>query len=313
MPRLSKSRRTLDALVEAAGFRSDVVGVESLAIGWPGKGGYRDDDGTHARAHLGQHGSVIFREYGTTLAMPARFRVKEAAVFEHLAAAGLPVPSILAATDGIADFAGPPAMLLSDAGGEPLEELDRRGAFSDPALWRAVGAALRQLHDVPLTGREPFAHRDFARAWMDFAPYFGRTIAQLRKRHPALDSPFRELNRLLREQVADHLATRPRTICCGHIGGFPGLMLEPDEGGWATVGWLGLGYYVSIGDPDRDVVAIAARHQLRTGRDIPGAFYTGYGRRPDHVAAVVYDAYQRLRVHPDQVADVVERLRVVLP
>ena len=310
MARLSKSRRTLDALIEMAGLPSDVVAIEPLAIGWPGRtGSYRDDDGTHARVRLRQDGSVIFREYATTLRLPALFRAKEASVLEHLARAGLPTPSILAATDGISDFGGPPAMLLSDGGGESLEELVRAGLFSDPGVVRAVGRSLRQLHDVPVTGAEPFAHRAFRRAWMDLVPYFGRTLVQLRKRHPALRSQFAELNRTLRGPVVEHLAGRPHAICCGHIGGLPGLMLQRANRGWSTVGWLNLGYYVSIGDPDRDVVAVATRHQLNTGEAIPDTFYSAYGRRPDPIAEVVYDAYVRLRTHPDAVATVLDHLR----
>jgi hypothetical protein len=313
MARMSKSRRTLEALLHAADLGAHVEAIVPLAIGWPGRhGDYRDDDGTHARVQL-QHGeSVIFREYGTTMRTPERFRAKEASVFERLGDAGLPTPSILAATDGIADFAGPPAMLLSDGGGQPLEELACRGLLSDPAVVREVGRVLRQLHDVPVTGDEPFVHHAFARAWMDFVPYFGRGLSQLRKRHPELRSHVDDLRALLRGSVTQHLASRPQAVCCGHIGGLPGLLLERTNRRWSTTGWLGLGYYVSIGDPDRDVVAIATRHQLRTGHEIPDAFYTGYGRRPDPVAAIVYDAYERLRSEPDRVATVVADLTAVL-
>jgi hypothetical protein len=56
------------------------------------------------------------------------------------------------------------------------------------------------------------------------------------------------------------------------------------------VGGLSLGSYVSIGDPDRDLVGIGRYHPL------PDAFYDAYGRRPDPVAAVVYELLHRRAV-----------------
>jgi hypothetical protein len=73
-----------------------------------------------------------------------------------------------------------------------------------------------------------------------------------------------------------------------------------------------LGYYVSIGDPDRDVVAIVTRHQQRTGREMPDAFFTGYGRRPDPIAAAAYDGFNRLRRSAEDLSLIVERIATAL-
>lgn len=72
-----------------------------------------------------------------------------------------------------------------------------------------------------------------------------------------------------------------------------------------------MGYYVSVGDPDRDVTAMSTLYRLKTGRDLPTAFYSAYGRRPDPIAEVVYDAYLR-RNDSQAINDAVTTLRALL-
>jgi hypothetical protein len=273
VPRISRSRQLLDALVDGR----EVVSIEPLSIGWPGRGSgsYRDDDGTHARVVLGDGTSVIFREYAQTNEMVEAYQQKEAHVFDLLRDAGLPTPRLLASMPGGA--------LLTDPGGEPLEVLR-----SDD-VWGEVGTMLRRLHAVDVADDLWLGDRP----WMDPIPYL---IRNLRRRVGPVP---KDLIDVLRGPVAEHLARRPRSICCGGYS-LPGLMID----GGRTTSWLSLGYYVSIGDPDRDVVGIGGHHPL------PDAFYAAYGRRPDPIAAVVYDlVHTRFTGELDEVR---ARLRDVL-
>lgn len=254
VPRTSRSRRLLDSLLDDR----VVVVIEPLSIGWPGRGagGYRDDDGTHSRVRLADGTSVVFREYAQTTRMVAAYQQKEALVFALLRDAGLPTPIVLASTPGGA--------VLSDAGGAPLE------ARKDDDVWGEVGAMLRGLHGLPVA-------RDLwlgDRPWMDPIPYL---VRNLRRRTGPVP---KDLLALLRGPVTTHLAGRTPAICCGGYS-LPGLMIDEDG---RAVSWLSLGYYVSIGDPDRDVVGIDTQYPL------PDAFYEAYGRRPDPIAACVYRA-----------------------
>lgn len=249
------NRRILDDLLAASGRCRELQSTELLAIGWPGRGRgtYRDDDGTHARVRLADDTTAILREYAATNRMVRLYQQKETYVFGLLREAGLPTPRIEACLDG--------ALLLDDPGGDPLE------VVRDQQVWGAVGATLRRLHDL-----DP---RDLwlgDRPWMHPIPYL---IRNLRRRGAP---PSKAALALLRGPVAAHLDARPRSICCGGYS-LPGMLLDETH---AVVGWLSLGYYVSIGDPDRDVVGIGGC------RPLPDEFYDAYGRRPDPVAAVVY-------------------------
>jgi hypothetical protein len=312
--RASRSRRTLEALLIDSGVSTEVEDVAVLAIGWPGRrgGAYRDDDGTHARVRLRGGLSVVYREYATTSRAASRYRMKEAFVFECLRRAGLPTPQVLAATDGI-EAGAPPAMLLADPGGSPLEEHVTSGAPGTPndELWAEVGRRLRQLHALEVGVVGPLADPSGQRPWMQLVPYFAKALRQLRKRQPELAATVDDLLALLGGPVAARLEGTAPSICCGHYA-LPGLMLQAVEpAAWTTKSWLSLGYYVSVGDPDRDLTAVSTLCRLKTGSDLPSAFYAAYGRRPDPVAEVVYDAYLR-RNEPHAINDAVTTLRALL-
>ena len=301
-------------LLEAAGCEREIAATESLAIGWPGRSdsSYRDDDGTHARVLLGDGSRVIYREYATTTAAAAWCRAKEAFVFTQLAKAGLPTPPILAAVDGSPGVGGdPPAMLLGDAGGDPLEAVYRTVPNSQrSSLWSEVGATLQLLHsaDVALAGYLADPQHD--RPWMRTVPYFAKSLRTLRDRRPELASGADELLAMLRRDVAPYLEGRPRAICCGHYA-MPAMMLERHRSGWRCVSWFGLGYYVSVGDPDRDLASVAYRCRNETGEELPASFYKAYGRRSDPVADTVYRAFvasSRL----EDVSGAADRLRELL-
>jgi hypothetical protein len=197
--------------------------------------------------------TAIMRSYAATNRMVRLYQQKEMLVLRLLREAGLPTPQIEACLDG--------ALLLDDPGGEPLEVVR-----DQPALG-AVGTTLRRLHDI-----DPGDLWLGDRPWMHPIPYL---IRNLRRRGA---TPSKAALALLRGPVAEHLDARPRSICCGGYS-LPGMLLDHTHD---VVGWLSLGYYVSIGDPDRDVVGIGAC------RPLPDEFYDAYGRRPDPVGAIVY-------------------------
>ncbi len=239
--RVSRSRRTLDALLTEARL-PDAVSVETLSIGWPGRGGggYRDDDGTHARVWLIDGRSVVYREYATTSRAASRYRMKESFVLGQLGHAGLPTPTILAVTDGI-EAGAPPAMLYSDPGGTPLEAHTSGSLATEDqeALWAEVGRRLRQLHDVDSALVGPLAEPANDRPWMQSVTYFAKSLRTFKKKHPSSAEQVDDLLAILRGPVAAHVAGRRRSICCGHYA-LPGLMLDPRD--WQTKSWLSLGY-----------------------------------------------------------------------
>ena len=235
--------------------------------------------------------------------------MKEAFVLAELRQAGLPTPTILAATDGIEPGA-PPAMLYSDPGGSPLQE-HASASLTAPvrgALWSEVGHQLRQLHDVDVAKAGALADPENDRPWMKSVAYFAKALRGLKKKQPALEGLVDELVAILRGPVASHLGSRPCAICCGHYA-LPGLMLDASGGGWDTKNWLSLGYYVSVGDPDRDITAIATLYRRRLGTELPDSFYETYGRRPDPIGEVVYDTYLRMHTEPTAIGEAVGRLK----
>jgi hypothetical protein len=56
----------------------------------------------------------------------------------------------------------------------------------------------------------------------------------------------------------------------------------------------------------------STRHRLRTGYDVPDSVFAAYGRRPDPLAAAVYNGFLHLRERPEDAPVVVQRMRDVL-
>jgi hypothetical protein len=246
---------------------------------------------------------VVLREYATTTTMAPLYRDKETFVLRQLASAGLPTPAVLATTS-----IGSLASLLADHGGDPLELL--RGTADPSAIWAEVGTMLRKLHEVDVSYAGYMASPDWYRPWMRFIPYFLKALRPIPTQQPEIAPAVDELRRLLRGPVAERLDSKPRSICCGPYS-MPGLMIERAGRRWQTVSWLGLGYYVSVGDPDRDVVAITSRQEADSGMPVPASFWSSYGRRPDAVSAIVYEVFHSRRL-ADRVPETVDRLRDAL-
>ena len=284
------------SLLGIAGLDCEVASITPLGIGSAGlyARGNRDEDGTHARIVLEDGTSVVYREYANTTGMVNLYQAKETAIFETLASAGLPAPRILASSPGGDRSDGEaPATLLSDAGGEPLEELFRsvspqRGA----GLWAEVGATLRRLHELDPTCAPILREPVFQRPWIQFVPYFLKSLKGVTDTRPDLGPAVADL-RSMRKDLTAYVASRPKSICCSH-GYLPGMMLDRHATGWRCVSWLNLGYYVSVRDPDQDVVLIAVSHRDWTGEDLPTSFFKAYGARPDAVGEVLYEAALQL-------------------
>lgn len=289
---MSRSRRRLSALLDTAGLDEEIASVTPLGIGSAGLNarGNRDEDGTHARVTLGDGTNVIYREYASTNNMMSLYQAKETAVFETFAAAGLPAPRVLSSTPGSSYSGGESAAtLLSDDGGAPLEELFRSiGKRQRAGFWSEVGATLRRLHDLDPAVAPILREPVFQRPWTDFVPYFLKSLKGVKDTLPDLGPAVNQL-RSMRNDLRAFVESRPKAICCAH-GYLPGMMLEPDGTAWRCVSWLNLGYYVSIRDPDQDVMLIVIACREWTGDDVPESFFRAYGARPDPVAELLYES-----------------------
>lgn len=283
-------RDIAEALLREARINGNIESAETLGIGTAGLNarGPRDEDGTHTRLHIDDGSSLILREYATTSRTPAAQQGKETVVFRTLRGTGLPVPQILAS---IAEDRA--ATLLSDPGGKPLEEEFVTVPKSlRAALWSEVGSVLRKLHAVDTSGvRLP---QTTTRAWLDFLPYFIKSLKGVKALRPDLAPAVDEFI-ALRRTLQKYLDARPKAITFGGVGGYlPGMLVQHDRQRWRVASWLSLGYYVSINDPARDVVAISVSHREWTGDPLPSAFYRSYGSRPDPICALIYEANLQL-------------------
>ena len=286
-----RRREIAEELLREARITGNIESAETLGIGTAGLNarGPRDEDGTHTRLHLDDGSSVILREYATTSRTPAAQQGKETAVFRTLQDTGLPIPQILASMAN--DRA---ATLLSDAGGEPLEEAFLTAPKSSrAALWSEVGSLLQELHGVDTSGvRFP---QTTTRAWLDFLPYFITDLKGVTKLRPDLAPAVDEFI-ALRRPLQHYLDDRPKAITVVSAGGnLPGMLVKRYRQRWQVTSWLSLGYYVTISDPARDLVAIAVSHREWTGDRLPSSFYHSYGSRPDPICALVYEANLQVR------------------
>lgn len=281
-----RRREIAEALLREASIRSGIESAETLGIGTAGLNarGPRDEDGTHTRLHLDDGTSLILREYATTGRTPAAQQSKETAVFRTLQGKGLPIPQILASITGER-----PATLLSDAGGDPLEvEFLTVPKRSRTTLWSEVGSVLRRVHSVDTSGVRFL--QTTTRAWLDFLPYFIKDLKGVKELRPDLAPAVDEFI-ALRGPLQKYLDSRPKSITVLSDGGYlPGMLVKLDRQRWRVASWLSLGYYVTIADPARDVVAIEVSHREWTGDPLPPAFYRSYGSRPDPICALIYEA-----------------------
>ena len=227
------------------------------------------DDGT----------SFIYREYATTTKRADFFRIKEALWMESLGAAGLPTPTVLASFAGGAGQ--PPALLLGNGAGRPLEEvfLEVDGAPRSQ-LWSMVGGLLRDLHSTNIAVVGPWTEPPFRTMADQFArPH--EEPAQAQGGDPDLTNAIDALA-VLRPALRDYLRARTPAIRFGEGYYLPGMLVERMPLKWACHCWLSWGSYAVVGDPMRDVVAIRTLPTAKfTGYPVPASFHDAYGLPDD--------------------------------
>ena len=294
----SRSRRRLKALLQKAGRTADVVSAVALGIGTAGLNtrGERDEDGTHTRVQLSDGSSVIYREYATSTRAADWYRRKELAVYDLLGRSGVPVPALLSTSPAGEPEPGlPPALLLDDPGGDPLELVFRSIPAGDRSdLWATAGEGLRRLHEVDPTRACFLDDPVFQRPWANVIPYFVKSFDRVRSVRPDL-GPTLERFMDMRDSIQRYLDAKPRAVCVTNAGGYlPGMLVVSSPEGWTVSGWVNLGYYVSLQDPDNDVVGARVSHREWTGADLPPSFYSRYGSEPDEAALLFYEARLQL-------------------
>jgi aminoglycoside phosphotransferase len=293
----AKSRSVAEHLLAEAGLKAGIEAAQVLGIGSAGLNvrGNRDEDGTHTRLVLDDGTSVMYREYATTSQASDLYLRKEMAVMTALREARLPAPVILAWVGSSKDSEGDPAaMLLSDGGGEPLEEVFRSIPRAERApLWAEVGKQLKSLHSVNVSRLEFLNEQYYQRPWTRTVPYFKKGFGNLKKTRPELALAIEELMTLL-AALDEYLEGKPRRVCFGGYS-LPGMLMSRKGASRVCQSWLSLGYYVSINDPDRDVVSIGVHHREWTGEDLPEAFFEAYGSRPDPISELFYGAIGMVR------------------
>jgi hypothetical protein len=292
IPGLSaRSRSVAEHLLAEAGMRARIESAQILGIGSAGLNvrGNRDEDGTHHRLILDDGTSVIYREYATTSRASNHFLRKETEVIKTLRDEGVPAPVVLASVlSASTSERDPAAILLSDGGGEPLEETFRAIPTRERApMWAEVGKQLRRLHSVEPSRLEILSHPYYERPWTHTIPYFKKSLSKVRKARPEFAETIAELMTLMKP-LEQYLGRKPQRVCFGNGGYLPGMMMSRKEKGWECENWLSLGYYVWVRDPDRDVVSIEVHHREWTGDELPKSFFDAYGSRPDAISELFY-------------------------
>lgn len=291
------SRRVAEHLLSEAGIKARIDSAQVLGIGSAGLNvrGNRDEDGTHTRLTLDDETSVIYREFATTTQASNLYLRKEMSVMRALNEAGLPAPEVLARVGrGVASEDSPAAMLVADTGGEPLEEVFRTISSKERApLWAEVGKQMKRLHSVDVSRLGILNEPIYQRPWTRTVPYFKKGLRNVQKKRPELRPAIDELRTLL-GALDDNLENKPRRVSIIHGAYLPGMMISRKRSSWSCANWLSLGYYVSINDPDRDVVSIGVQNREWTGKEVPKSFYQAYGTRPDEISELFYGSLCQL-------------------
>jgi len=226
---------------------------------------------------------LVVRRYRWPFAEPERFdrRAKEAWLHPRLAAAGVPVPEVLA----VADAGGDRGALLSWLPGESLGTVAAR--VPPPELhgaWYEAGAALRTAHDVPpprpvagfvtAGGVAAFPEGSFGGFHRDrLSTYAGR----LAREAPALGVDARRVDALAAraEPVID---ATPLVLGHSDSNAWNVLVVPDGDGRWRLSGWLDW-EFAWVGDPAWDHMRMAVQRYAEFGPPAD-AWWAGYGGRP---------------------------------
>jgi hypothetical protein len=279
-------RQTVAALLADAGCEREVVHTSELP---------KDEEGRYERLTLDDGRRVIVRAYDTSHHTANKWLAREELAHRELGRLGLPLPRVLATITGSAAAGGDPAaMLVDDPGGDLLEHVlghEAPGEASSPALWRAVGATMRRLHDLRPDDLGPLftRPRPGARRWEGVAGLL-RRCQRLPERNAGAAPAVAEL-RSLRRPIHRHLEaldTGPAP-CFGDRHLYPtGLLVDRTAGRWTVRAWLGWGEYAVPGDPMADVVFLERKCFELTAALPARAFYDAVGLTPDPVQRLVF-------------------------
>lgn len=221
-------------------------------------------------------------------------RAKEAALHPRLAAAGVPVPEVLAG----ASVDGVDGALLSYVPGELLGVVARRapaGALDE--AWREAGAALARVHAIdegPVAG---FLTADGVDPFRD-GGYGGFVAAGLGRPGRSVG-----LDPVLLDRVADALVPvlDARPVRLGHSDANPWNVLVVERGGrWGLAAWLDW-EFAWAADPAFDLMRATVQRYAPLG-PTPTAFWEGYGAGVDAVALAAATLHYTVGVHAERVA-----------
>jgi aminoglycoside phosphotransferase (APT) family kinase protein len=270
-------RTTLAALLEAAGLSNDPLADATRA-------GVSTNTVYFVTLRSGL--SLVARFYGES-GWPeeyGRARLqKEQFLHEQLASRGLAVPAILAGVETPQSQ----AVLMERLPGQSLEfTLNSVNQSEAERLWAAVGASLRQVHDVTLSagpgeivGDRVVAFTDGAESphtlgWGSWA--MGDLSADIERLSTKL--PVLAVDRRLLAEVTEgarrHLDASPARLLHNDpsVGN---VFVQQSSDGWRCSGWLDW-EFARHGDPAWD----CARFELFRQHDVPApgpAFWDAYG------------------------------------
>ena len=209
---------------------------------------------------------------------------REAECFRAAAAAGVPVPELLATGDG-SDGVGSPYLLMPHLAGETLPQRllrDDRWAEVRPQLAGELGAVLGRIHAVDVAAVPSLERAADRLTW-------------LRDRHDAFGEP-RPATELALRWLAEH---RPAPVPAALVHGDfrNGNLIVDDDGVRAVLDWE----LTHVGDPREDLGWVCVK-AWRFGSALPvGGFgtrdelFAGYeqvaGVRPDPAAVHWWEAF----------------------
>ncbi|HEY7104844.1 MAG TPA: aminoglycoside phosphotransferase family protein [Acidimicrobiia bacterium] len=213
---------------------------------------------------------------------------KEAWLSQSLAAAGVPVPEIVATVDARDNSGG--AVLMRYVEGDLLGELAAARVSGLETAWADAGRALRRAHALPgppggagqIVGDrlEPFREGSWGE-WQ--AANLTQHAARLAARHGSA-IPVGDLRRVA-EAAVDLLDERPLRLI--HNDPHPWNVLAVEaRGRWKCAAWLDW-EFAWVGDPLWDLARLDVFRVTDIG-PTPDAFFEGYGSAPEPPAYEFY-------------------------
>lgn len=234
-------------------------------------------------------------------------RAKEAALHPRLAAAGVPVPEVLAT----ATVDGLDGALLEWVPGDLLGVAAQRVSADDLAeAWQEAAIALRRAHGIEVgptagflvaDGVQPFVPGLLGRADVRFGPgsyggFLGGEISGAGRRaaaHLGLDVDRVEAVAAALVPVLD-----ARPVRFGHSDANPwNVLVVHRQGRWRLAAWLDW-EFAWAADPAYDVMRATVQRYAPIG-PVPDAFWAGYGESVDAVGLAAATLHHVLGLHAE--------------